>query len=123
VVPIDINTRISCRDNLYNTLVQEAEKNIADPTQMNHTIHALEVGRLTDPTSIPKLGESQLAVVALIGECRKIDSAYESIDFELLSNKGPTDTDPRGGGANQPEAILYPWIPGPWHDLPVVTCR
>ena len=37
----------------------------------------------------------------------------------LFSNKGPSDPDPRQP-LDQPEQVLYPWLPGRWYDLPVV---
>jgi hypothetical protein len=72
------------------------------------------------PTALPA-ADSEPALVALIGRCNKIYAGtawVADVDYVLLSNKGYLDPDPRVATAAAP--ILYPWIPGRWHDLAVV---
>lgn len=113
---------IDCRGLLYNALRQDAQA-IADPQQRNLTLTALDVGQTIEPSNPQALtDQTPPALVAMIGGCRKLINGTAlnlDIDYVLLSNKSSADTDPRTPGA-QPTAILYPWWPGRWYDLPVV---
>jgi hypothetical protein len=90
-------------------------RQITEPTQLQLTLAALEIGHGLDPTNLPG-EESPPALVALIGRCDKIDAQTASIDYVLVSNKASTDPDPRGGTGR----VRYPWIPGRWYDLALV---
>jgi hypothetical protein len=123
VIPVQNPTlNIDCRSLLYDALHEDVTREVS-PTLQTLTHVALDAGRLIDPTNVAALeGQTESALVALIGGCRKIVNGTAlnlDIDYVLLSNKGPTDNDPRGG-AQQPDQILYPWWPGRWYDLPVV---
>jgi hypothetical protein len=128
MVPIqNVSVNIDCRGLLYGALRQDAQ-DIADTTQRTQTLAALDVGNSLDPTHMEQInGETAPALVTLIGRCNKIylpgtsgpGSWVAEIDYALVSNKGPTDPDPRGT-LTKPEAVLYPWWPGRWYDLPVV---
>jgi hypothetical protein len=114
---------VDCRDQLYQTLAQDAIQNIPDQGQLSATLTALEVGRQLDPTHLPD-ETTQPALVALIGRCDKLSTSAPlienmAIDYVIVSNKAPTDPSPLGGQA-QPSQIAYPWITGRWYDLPVV---
>lgn len=120
VLPItDLTSNIDCREVLYSALHQDVNRHIQDPTLANLTHQALSVGQNIDPTK-PTANSDAPGLVALIGRCDKIDTANMSVDYVLMSNKGSTDPDPRTPPGEQPEAILYPWVPGRWYDLPVV---
>lgn len=121
LVPIDPTHNIDCRGLLYDALAQDAQQLISDGVQREQTLNALKAGRAMEPTQQPSLsGESPSALVALIGRCNKIGTNLADIDYVLVSNKGPTDPDPRGMDAAQASVVRYPWIPGRWYDLPVV---
>lgn len=120
LVTIDATGNIDCRNLLYTELARDAQQ-ISDSTQRQLTLSALEAGRMMEPTQQPDpTGESPAALVALIGRCDKLSATLADIDYVLVSNKGPTDPDPRGVAAAQASAVRYPWIPGRWYDLPVV---
>ncbi len=113
----DTTLNIDCRSALYNALHQDVTRNITDQTQASHTNAALSEGAKYDPTNVLNLaGDTQPALVALIGRCDKIDTFNMSVDYVLVSNKTSTDPDPRGGGTR----IAYPWHPGRLYDLTVV---
>ena len=113
---------IDCRGLLYTALREDAQS-IVDTQQRALTLAALDVGQQLDPTSAGQLTDQQPpALVAMIGGCRKLINGTAlnvDVDYVLLSNKSPADTDPRTPGA-APTAVLYPWWPGRWYDLPVV---
>ncbi|MCI0521559.1 MAG: hypothetical protein L0Z70_15045 [Chloroflexi bacterium] len=114
------NTRnIDCRGLLYDALMQDAAREITDPITLNHTLSALQVGQQIDGgTALPN-EDTPAALVALIGNCSKLNDTQLNVAYTLVSNKASTDPDPRGGG-NAPSQVLYPWLPGRWYDLPVV---
>lgn len=122
ILPIDPTSNIDCRGLLYDALARDARADISDPTQLQHTLAALDEGRKIDPTTVGRLAGASdpPALVALLGRCDKIDANTASVDYVLLSNKGSTDPDPRPPTVNRPLQIRYPWIPGRWHDLTVV---
>jgi hypothetical protein len=116
----DATRNIDCRGLLYDTLMQDAAREITDPILLNHTLLALENGRMLDGSSNDQPNaDAPEALVALIGNCNKLNDTQLNVAYVLVSNKAPTDPDPRGG-ANTPAQIRYPWIPGRWYDLPVV---
>lgn len=121
LTPINVTGgNIDCRNLLYDELVRDTQQ-ISDSTQRQLTLSALEAGRMLEPTKPPDpTSESPAALVALIGRCDKLSATLADIDYVLVSNKGPTDPDPRGVAAAQASAVRYPWIPGRWYDLPVV---
>lgn len=119
---------IDCRGLLYDQLLQDTTE-IPNPQDRALTVQALMAGRLIDPTSVGNTDTiSQTALVAMVGGCRKLvlpgvtgqNSFAAEVDYVLLSNKGPTDHDPRLPPQQQPDQIFYPWLPGRWYDLPVV---
>ena len=120
VIQVDPTGNIDCRDALYRALIQDAGTIISD-TERTLTIQALSHGLKIDPSNLPRGAQDQPALVALIGGCQKIippaGQPVADVSYVLVSNKGPTDQDPRGGGA----VFVYPWIPGRWHDLTVVV--
>jgi hypothetical protein len=120
LVTIDPTGNIDCRNLLYNELARDAQQ-MSDGTQRQLTLNALEAGRMMEPTKqLDPTGESPAALVALIGRCDKLSATLADIDYVLVSNKAPTDPDPRGVGAAQASAVRYPWIPGRWYNLAVV---
>lgn len=124
VIPVQNPTlNIDCRELLYTALHEDVARDVISPTLQNLTHQALEAGRQIDPTSVGQLTDQQPpALVAMIGGCRKLMNGTAlnvDVDYVLLSNKSPADTDPRTPGA-APTAVLYPWWPGRWYDLPVV---
>jgi hypothetical protein len=120
---------IDCRGLLYTALRQDAQT-ISDTQQRALTLAALDVGNSLDPTNIDALtDQTPPALVAMIGGCRKIMNGTAlnlDIDYVLLSNKTCTDADPRTPavpgqcGVGLTTAVIYPWWPGRWYDLPVV---
>jgi hypothetical protein len=123
ILPIDAAVNVDCRAVLYDALHQDVDREMGGTPEAALTHAALEMGQSVGPTTITDLThQSDPALVAMIGGCHKLDAATASIDYVLLSNKGMTDPDPRTPGAegNQPEQVLYPWLPGHWYDLPVV---
>jgi hypothetical protein len=120
IVQIDPARNIDCRSLLYDALARDAAE-IGEPSQLQHTLAALEAGRAYDPVNATALAnDAAPALVAIIGRCDKLDQATAHIDYALLSNKGPTDPDPRSGTAAHASQVRYPWIAGRWYDLPVV---
>jgi hypothetical protein len=125
VIPVqnpDLN--IDCRSLLYDQLHQDIGRVMTDTQAANLTHLALETGRGLDPTNIDRLtDQTQPALVALVGGCRKLVTGASlalDVDYVLLSNKSPADPDPRTPPTAKPTAVLYPWWPGRWYDLPVV---
>ncbi|MBN1147335.1 MAG: hypothetical protein JXA78_08765 [Anaerolineales bacterium] len=62
------------------------------------------------------------ALVALIGQCVKIDTTTAAIDYVLFSNVHPLMYDPLPVYPALPPPYEYPppWYPGAWHNLPVI---
>ena len=116
ILTINPANNIDCRSTLYGALAQDAQQ-IVDAQERTLTLAALSAGQNTDPTKPTRGEQDPPALVALIGRCDKIDATTMSVDYVLLSNKGFTDQDPRGGGT----VVAYPWIPGRWYDLTVVV--
>lgn len=123
LVPIDLSRNIDCRGNLVQALHEDVEREMGSTPEAAQTHLALDMGLGVEPTTVmAQSAEAEPALVAMIGRCDKVDPALASVDYVLLSNKGPTDP-----GMNQPtgsrsaQAIKYPWIPGRWHDLTVVV--
>jgi hypothetical protein len=131
IVAVDPATNIDCGALLNNSLNQDAQA-IADTQQRALTLAALTEGRKLGPSTLLTLPKGQdpprpqdardpTALVALIGACDKLSTAngiVATIDYVLVSNKGPNDTDPR---TPTQVAVFYPWIPGRWYDLAVVV--
>jgi hypothetical protein len=132
VIPVqtDPTLNLDCREILYNALHQDVGRVVVSPTLQALTNQALEVGRSLDPTNIGGVNDqTEPALVALIGGCRKIFNGATlnlDIDYVLMSNQTCTDADPRTPGvpgqcgAAPVTNIRYPWWPGRWYDLPVV---
>lgn len=131
VIPVQNPTlNIDCRAQLYTALHDDVERDVVSPTLKALTHQALMTGQAMDPTTMGTTGEqTEPALVALIGGCRKIMNGTTlnlDIDYVLMSNKTCTDADPRtpgvpgqcGPGLVTP--VVYPWWPGRWYDLPVV---
>ena len=112
LIPVLPDTNIDCRQSLYDALASDAE-NAGGLTgnDRDTTMAALTAGSKIDPTSIhDQNADSEMALVALIGACNKVYGGtgfYMSVDYVLVSNRGPT--------------LGYPWIPGRWTDLTVVV--
>ena len=124
ILPAQPGVNIDCRDALYRSLVEDAAT-IVDPQQESLTLEALAVGKAMDPSNPSTISaDSKPALVALIGGCDKIGvgtGVMMSVDYVLVSNKASTDPDPRTGGVAQASAVKYPWVPGRWYDLALVT--
>ncbi|GAB4582163.1 MAG: hypothetical protein Fur0022_49210 [Anaerolineales bacterium] len=121
LVPITPGTNIDCKNLLYTALHEDVEAGISDPQMKALTHQALSVGQNYDPRTITQFtNESPPALVAMIGNCNKLDANTADIDYILLSNKGMTDPDPRGIVSPESGIVLYPWYPGRWYDLAVV---
>jgi hypothetical protein len=120
------DANIDCRANLYEALARDVEAQDIDPQLKTLTHQALDAGAELDPTSVMQhTGEaSSPALVAMVGRCDKISHTpgvvHASVDYVLLSNKGPSDPDPSLPGPTQSSQVVYPWIPGRWYDLTVV---
>ncbi len=114
-------TNIDCRGALYDALNRDVVVNIPHPALQQLTLQALENGHLLDPTNVlvRATAKSAPALVAMIGRCEPLDQGMLNVSYVLVSNKGPSDPDPRGPG--QVETVAYPWIPGRWYDLALVT--
>lgn len=124
VLPAQPLTNIDCRDALYRSLMEDAN-NMSDPQLRQHTVAALEAGLAMDQSNMESTSaQAPTALVALIGRCDKVGIGTQlamSIDYVLVSNKGPTDPDPRNPTAASVDAVRYPWLPGRWYDLALVT--
>ena len=101
VLPITAGQNIDCRSALYDALNADAST-IQDPLQKQQTLSALQVGKMADPSGEKLTEGSAPALVALIGGCDKITTSAMSIDYVLMSNKGPTD----------PQSLAPPIRPG-----------
>lgn len=126
LVPITTTGNIDCRGLLYDALAQDVQRDMANqPQQMQATLSALQVGRQMGPivhaNSDPATAESAPALVAMVGNCRKLDASVADIDYVLLSNKSNIDPDPVTGQPALVAQKVYPWIPGHWYDLALVT--
>lgn len=132
ILPIPISQtaypNIDCREILYNHLKADVERaQDANPQQKNATTAALNAGMTLGPTTnaAPNNGaETAPALVALIGRCDKVvlqAGPHISVDYVLVSNKGPTDPNPITVTPAQASQVLYPWHPGRWYDLALVT--
>lgn len=123
ILPIDAVRNIDCRGALIQALANDAREDLANrPQERDLTLAALETGAEVLPNQ-PETVTTQAApaLVPLIGRCDKINANTMSVDYVLVSNKGPTDNDPRGVGPAQASQVIYPWIPGRWYDLALVT--
>jgi hypothetical protein len=128
---LEIN--LDCNLMLHNELMKEVSQSSMDQVAKLETMNAISRGLeiYHDPLARNGLEPGgNPALVSLIGGCKKImmtvngyDSLYLDVDYVILSNKspleyaGPLSTE----GGSSPSAILPPWIPGFWYDLPVVT--
>ncbi|MFZ1755480.1 MAG: hypothetical protein WBO46_05410 [Caldilineaceae bacterium] len=126
LVPIASTGNIDCRGMLYNALVQDVQREMAEQQQeMQATLAALETGRQMGPLTHTSADltntESPPALVAMVGNCRKLDASTADIDYVLLSNKGMTDPNPISAVPAQASQVAYPWYPGHWYDLAMVT--
>ena len=122
IVAVDPSVNIDCRELLHQALQEDVNSTISDPIHKNITLEALMAGMEYRADSVQKISETNSpALVALIGRCDKIDRSAAAIDYLLVSNKGPTDPSPLGGELAQASAVRYPWLPGRWYDLAVVT--
>ncbi|MBI3957979.1 MAG: hypothetical protein HY328_04140 [Chloroflexi bacterium] len=124
LVPIDATGNIDCRGLLYNALAQDVQRDMKDTHEKQATLAALEAGRQMGPnshmTDNPS-AETPPALVAMVGNCRKLDANTADIDYVLLSNKGSTDPNPIVPTPAQASLVRYPWYPGHWYDLALVT--
>lgn len=129
VLPAQAGVNIDCRDALYRSLIGDAQA-MQDTALRAPTVQALEAGMAVDPSNPATLAaDGPPALVALIGACDKVgvgtavspSGLVMSVDYVLVSNKGNTDPDPRTGGAPSPSTVPYPWVPGRWTDLALVT--
>jgi hypothetical protein len=102
---------IDCRGDLYKTLAEDVQRSSLSDANKNAAMQALEAGHNIDPTSVhDEAVVSSPALVTLIGRCDKVyigTGLYMSVDYVLVSNRGPSTG--------------YPWISGRWHDLTVVV--
>jgi hypothetical protein len=124
LVPIDATQNIDCRGNLVQALHDDVEREMAGTPDLAAQTHlALDIGLGIGPATVMgQSAEAEPALVAMVGRCDKVDPGLASVDYVLLSNKGPTDPEPiQPTGDQTPQFILYPWIPGRWHDLTVVV--
>jgi hypothetical protein len=125
ILPIDPATNIDCRGDLYKALGADVQRVMPAGPERNATSAALQVGLGMDPASPATLGTTsqpaQPALVALIGRCDKVTTTSMSVDYLLVSNMGSTDPNPLTGGAAEASAVRYPWVPGRWYDLALVT--
>ena len=121
VLTVDPTFNIDCKAVLYNALHQDVDQFFPPGLENNLTHQALLAGQNYDPrTILQQTTDSLPALVAMIGQCNKINPTTASIDYVLLSNKGMTDPDPRTVEASQGGIVIYPWNPGHWYDLAVV---
>lgn len=121
ILPIDSQTNIDCRGLLYDALAADVGREMGTGQEANLTLQALNQGKKLDPTNVADTtAEAPPALVALVGRCDKISTTAMSVDYVLVSNKGSTDNDPRGGTAVA-VAVRYPWIAGRWYDIALVT--
>lgn len=126
LVPINATGNIDCRGLLYEALAQDAQREMKDqPQQLQATLAALNAGRqmgpLTHAGDDPTGADTPAALVAMVGNCRKLDTSTADIDYVLLSNKGMTDPNPITAQPAQASQVRYPWYPGRWYDLAMVT--
>lgn len=126
LVSISATGNIDCRGLLYDALAQDVQRDMKDqPQQMQATLAALNAGRQMGPTSQlhadSPSAETPPALVAMVGNCRKLDASTADIDYVLLSNKGNTDPNPITAQPAQASQVIYPWHPGRWYDLALVT--
>lgn len=122
ILPITATGNIDCRGVLQAALADDAREALGTSQEGQLTLSALEAGGALGPHNPDSVAtETAPALVALIGRCDKIDISTMSVDYVLVSNKGPTDPDPRQGGAAIASQASYPWIPGRWYDLALVT--
>jgi hypothetical protein len=109
---------------LVQALHDDVERQMAGTPEFAAMTHlALDVGLGVEPTTVMgQSAEAEPALVTMIGRCDKVDPGLASVDYVLLSNKGPTDPDPlQPTGSQSAQYARYPWIPGRWHDLTVVV--
>jgi hypothetical protein len=115
---------IDCREDLVLRLKDDVPAfPFPEPLQMEETLSALDRGYEMYPAMEKnQTAEQDLpALVPMIGRCDKVAPDLMSVDYVLLSNKGPTDPNPLEPQPTQPEQLPYPWIPGRWYDLTVVV--
>ncbi|RLT39397.1 MAG: hypothetical protein DWI57_10325 [Chloroflexi bacterium] len=123
LVTIDPTGNIDCRELLYQALAQDAQR-MENMQERQATLAALNAGRQMGPNSHVSenpSAETPAALVAMVGNCRKLDTATADIDYVLLSNKGMTDPNPITAVPAQASLVRYPWFPGHWYDLAMVT--
>ena len=122
IIPIQPDANIDCRGMLYDALATDVERSTLEPEQKNATMQALHTGRDMNPATPASIAEdSPAALVAMIGSCDKISTTAMSVDYVLLSNKANSDANPLDGAAPVPVSVRYPWVPGRWYDLALVT--
>jgi hypothetical protein len=118
-LPVGVGN-IDCRNLLYAAL---ADDTIELPEPMRGlTQGALKEGEALGPMALPA-ADSPPALVALIGRCNKIYAGtgwVADVDYVLVSNKGYWDPNPLGTSEAPIPVVVYPWIPGRWHDVAVV---
>jgi len=119
VIPVSISPgSFDCSEILYTELKKDAAPTPDGP----QTVEALDNGyKYYSESSVMNLSHAnEAALVALIGKCDKLaidTNLFLSVDYVIFSNKGPTDQGPLTPDAPPP----YPWIPGRWNDVPLVT--
>jgi hypothetical protein len=121
ILTVNPDTNIDCRGLLYDQLHLDVDASVLGVELQDLTHLALQEGRGYDPTAVDLVApENPPALVAIVGRCDKINSTTASADYVLVSNKGPTDASPHSGEPDYDTLVVYPWLPGRWHDLTVV---
>lgn len=143
---ISTSPDLTCEDALHNELLQDVGNSGMLPSQRDDVVAALVNGLVYHPgfdEQVMSYLPPDYAIVALIGKCEEIVTRPEiwwspepsippapfvptetklAVDYVLFSTKGPND-DPSflDTPIEPPQEIYpYPWIPGRWHDMPVI---
>ncbi len=122
IIPIQPDANIDCRGMLYDALANDVQTSNMVKIQQDATIQALEAGRSMDPATPHTItDETPAALVAMIGRCDKISTTAMTVDYLLVSNKANSDANPLDGVTPVQISVRYPWTPGRWYDLALVT--
>ena len=122
IIPIQPDANIDCRSMLYDALGTDVQRSTMETAQKAATLAALEAGRGTNSASPPTNDEeTPAALVAIIGRCDKISTTAMTVDYLLVSNKANSDPNPLDGVTPVQVSVRYPWTPGRWYDLALVT--
>jgi hypothetical protein len=119
ILPImDVTQPIDCKNSLIMSLHDDVETSSMSTDEKAQTHVALDMGRMYDPAHLDAFTDVPPALVAIIGQCTKINTSYMSADYLLVSNIHPLIPAPP---AQPIYAYPPPWTVGWWYDLPVVT--